>query len=227
MVGDCIMRYQYLSLAYFLEFGSWGESIVDPQTLEPEQPSWPNRSRNVAATLPESIAVGYSLARHPHTGKTDYARFYERSSALLRNNEACDCGLHDAATRERAWLQARYENRYYRNARLNISVSFFFLKGKFSLHGHGSFDAAPPLRRRSTGSWQHHTLTAALHNVIRPLQPSVLLLNIGLWWFKDDFNVRPLWRPHILVEGVHISYPRSTPRKRYSQSSLPADLIPP
>ena len=38
MVGDCIMRYQYLSLAYFLEFGSWGETIVDPQMLEAAQP---------------------------------------------------------------------------------------------------------------------------------------------------------------------------------------------
>ena len=189
MVGDCVMRYQYLSLVSFLESGSWGVSIVDPQTLEQTHTPQTRHNQTTAGTLPKSIAVGYSLARDPHTGKTNYARFYEQSNALLRGNEKCDCGVHDSAVHERGWLQDRYENRYYRNLRLNISVSFFFLKGKFSLHGHGSYDAWPPLRQRSTSSWQHYTLTDALHHVIRPLQPTVMLLNIGLWWFTNDFKV--------------------------------------
>ena len=47
-IGDCVMRYQYLSLVHFLETGSWGPRIVAPQTLEQQG----------VTSLPESISIG-------------------------------------------------------------------------------------------------------------------------------------------------------------------------
>ena len=34
MVGDCVMRYQYLALVHFLLRGDTGPQVVDPQRLE-------------------------------------------------------------------------------------------------------------------------------------------------------------------------------------------------
>ncbi|KAL3903427.1 MAG: hypothetical protein SGPRY_011679, partial [Prymnesium sp.] len=128
MLGDCMMRYQYLSLVHYLQTGGWGVDTVDPQRLESQG----------GADLPRSIAIGFSLARHKHSGKTDYARFYKASNQMLGGRETCDCGMGDG----RKGVFGRHEN----------SVADF-VRAK-----------------------------------VAPLSPSLLVMNIGFWWFKRDYE---------------------------------------
>jgi hypothetical protein len=184
IIGDCIARYQYLSLVYFLETGSWGPSVVDPQTLE----------KPGVTSLPESISVGFSMARQPESGKTQYNKMYTRSNALLGGHERCDCGLKDEPPKgvrfRHKFLEDRFENRYYRNTELNVSVSFFFVKGSFSIHGHGHVGASAPLHEVDADRWHHASFRSFLVSEVKRLRPTVLMLNIGLWWFKPDFPRR-------------------------------------
>ena len=180
-VGDCIMRYQYLLLVHYIEHGAWGPMIVDQEDI---------MRAGSGGRLPRSIAVGYSLARHPTLGKTVYSRFFLQSNRMLRGNERCDCGEHDTENTpyRKHLLEDKFENRYYRNTQLNLSISFFFIKGVQAVHGHGGAHADPPLRNASTASWRYATLPALFAEQVASLRPSVLLMNIGLWWFKADFE---------------------------------------
>ena len=173
LVGDCMMRYQYLSLVHYLQTGDWGPRVVDPQLLERENDT----------ALPRSITSGFSLARSPGSGKTDYARFYQLSTRMLGGNEHCDCGMGN----RRKGIFGRHENRYYRNAALNLSVTFFFLKGHAAVHG------TDPLAGRSSSTnrrWRYRSVAKFLLAKVRPLLPTVLMINIGIWWFREDYSRR-------------------------------------
>ena len=171
LVGDCMMRYQYLSLVYYLQTGDWGPRVVDPQHLERENDT----------ALPRSIASGFSLARSRGSGKTDYARFYQLSTRMLGGNEHCDCGMGS----QRKGIFGRHENRYYRNAALNLSVTFFFIKGHAAVHGTDPFAGRNSNTNRR---WRYRSVAEFLLAKVRPRMPTVLMINIGFWWFREDYT---------------------------------------
>ena len=186
MVGDCVMRYQYLSLVHLLEVGEHGPSVVDPQRLEETMDGLAADGRNGSSqppALPRSISVGFSLARFRRSGKTDYAAFYTRSSAMLRGHEHCDC------SGGRGGLGGRIENRHYNHKQLNLSVAFYFLKGmRYAVHGKESGGPRGESGGASRHAWSYrHDIPGFLREQVAPRSPHVLVLNIGIWWFKADY----------------------------------------
>ena len=105
---------------------------------------------------------------------------------------------------------ARHENRYYRHATLNLSVTFFFLKGN-AIHGidppagvtaagtgHGAGGARGPQlpqparrekpnARARSEAWRFRSVVDFLDVKVRPLAPTALVLNVGAWWFRRDY----------------------------------------
>ena len=84
-----------------------------------------------------------------------------------------------------ARVYRRYENRYYRHARLNLSVTFHFLKvGQFGIRGH-HHAAGGAVHRALGGTWRYKDVAAFLREIVAPAAPSILVLNVGIWWFRQ------------------------------------------
>lgn len=185
-------RYQYLSLAHFLEHGVWPVAHAD----------W---ERQICPSVP----VGWTMAREPSTGHTNYKSMYRESNALFQGHESCDCHF------DKPTNPARIENRYYRDPDQNVSLSFFFWKGRRGFRGHwrvgeefdhraAEADPCPSPADCSTPvAWEAPTIEDFLRDVVAPMRPDLLVMNCGLWWFKPDLelNKNPYVWKSILTAG--------------------------
>jgi len=155
MVGDSLMRYQYLSLTFYLRHRQFPHPDARPHLLL--EKSW-----------------------------ADWHAFMHGGTKLLAPNELCDCYRDDAYN-----FDAIYENRYYRDGDRNTSVSFFSYVGDwFSMKGrwrpggeeHNDTRREPPLFY-DPPRWEYKRLDAFLSSFLPALrpEPSVLVLNSGLW----------------------------------------------
>jgi hypothetical protein len=187
MVGDSMMRYQYLALVYWLENGTQPPAgfhgVVDGML-----PGNKSGTESPASWDKESICNEYSWKEL--RGDQFYGRgwnhFYAGTSRLLNGHEHCDCWRQDHLH--------SVENRYYRLPEDNISVSYFSWAGQNSpssmTHGHwregwvGSdvgetTCSAGKCNDSVTGAWGPDQL---FDEVIVPLRPTHLLINCGLWF---------------------------------------------
>lgn len=83
LVGDSVTRYQYLSLVYFLRFGSWSDPVVSDHQPTPV------------------YSHSYHHVKH---GALDFAEFFYQTNRLLYPNEICDCQRYANFTLERRYF---------------------------------------------------------------------------------------------------------------------------
>jgi len=116
MIGDSLMRYQYIDLIYFIEFKKFPEMF--PNIL---------RESDYFSVTSEWIAgLGASPADRGWTA------FMLDLSRLFKGSERCDC------------YRSVTENRFYHNEELGVRVSFFLKQGT-PIPGHNfSADGAGP-----------------------------------------------------------------------------------
>jgi len=100
MIGDSLMRYQYLSLAYFLRFGRW----YDTQ-----------------ASTTVSYLLHSNSWRHPRYPTDTWNEYFLQSNRLLQPMEVCDCFRNRAIILER---------RYFYDKERNNKLVFLKLNGK-------------------------------------------------------------------------------------------------
>lgn len=108
-IGDSLMRYQYLSLAYFLRYGRW----LEPATSE----------------APDHLVNAHSF-HHPLHPHQDWNEFFLRSNRLLYPMEACDC------LRSVNVSALEMERRYFYDPERNNRLAYINL---FGHETHGSW----------------------------------------------------------------------------------------
>ena len=97
MVGDSLMRYQYINLIYFIEkkkFPEMAPNICREHDYNKLSPDWLH-------------ALGVTQK------ESGWPAYYMDLSRIFNGNEKCDC------------YRSLTENRFYYNAKLDIRVSFF------------------------------------------------------------------------------------------------------
>jgi hypothetical protein len=185
-IADSITRYQYLNLVYFLATGSFHS----PKPHNENEKHW-----------------GDSQFQN-------WTRFYIGTTERLQleslgRGAICDCFRELNLTH-------MVENRYYRDARRNISVSFVFL-GRYPIHGHdldwltGNCTSPPcrqtgcPVgscsRQKADWDWVLNTPREALVHLTKMLRPDTIIYNSGAW---GDYGF-PKHRYLVtsLIEGGH------------------------
>lgn len=110
MIGDSLMRYQYMSLAYFLRFGRW----YDTQ-----------------ASTTVSYLLHSNSWRHPRYPTDSWNEYFLQSNRILQPMEVCDCFRNRAIILER---------RYFYDKERNNRLVFLNLNGKEGTQaGHKTF----------------------------------------------------------------------------------------
>lgn len=183
-MGDSVTRYQYLSLAYLLHFGS---------------PIHEDERRGLGPG-----------AKHPLLESTweSWDEFFDSTTLELAPHEICDC------YRARHWKSTNgsmiktFENRYYHDPESNVTASFLSVFGLFPLTGRlWPSAAAPPAtnqahminfgRRRGPTLYHNRTLSKSFvranwksewvdtfESLVPNLPgrpPTALVLNSGHW----------------------------------------------
>ena len=170
IMGDSISRYQYISLVYFLQTGTW---ITDATNLI-------QNADEVQASSPTVLSSNTPL--HCKTpGIKARERFYSLSHTFLQPNELlCDCRGYS-------------ENRYFIDSERNNSITYITKFGKNSTSGRyvanqirtamSVGDSKQGQRnKRSSDQWKYKYWNETIHYHIAQLKPKpqFLLFNAGL-----------------------------------------------
>ena len=169
IMGDSISRYQYISLVYFLQTGTW---INDTTTLPLESDSV------LASRTPLHCKTPGIKARE---------RFYSLSHSLLQPNEILCDG------------RAYSENRYYVDTKRNNYVTFITKFGKNSTLGRYlphqiNVNVTATTKKRRSDQWEYEYWNETIHYHIAKLRPKpqFLLFNAGL--HKHDLHFQYIRR---------------------------------
>jgi hypothetical protein len=133
MIGDSLMRYQYLSLIYWIEHGQWlwSERIIDD----------PNPCREpdfFADWVTDSWLAENHLQRDSTgMGPGGWTAYLVMVMRRFKGNERCDCTKSFVA-------EENIENRYYYSPQHNITVTFFLKYGAATIKGRYFADGGPP-----------------------------------------------------------------------------------
>ena len=164
-MGDSVTRYQYLSLVYFLKYGTW----IDPLNNGRTNPLWHNNFDN-------------------------WTDFFVQSNSILAPYEQCECHRSNNA-KGYAWMKEPwFENRFYFDAVKNNSVAFVVKFGNqparsnwppHTVHtqhqNNGvilSLDQLPKNKTFVEYDW-HQTIDEYISNIVPSYD--VLVFNAG-WW---------------------------------------------
>jgi hypothetical protein len=165
IVGDSISRYQYISLVYFLQTGTW---ITDETTL---------------SSVSSSPLLSTTPLHCKTPGKKAREQFYAATHSLLQPNEIlCDCYAYN-------------ENRYFVDTERNNHVTYITKFGKNATSGKyrpnqvykdstsaGTSSSRRQQQQRSVNRWSYEEWNMTMHHHIARLQPKpqFLLFNAGL-----------------------------------------------
>lgn len=133
MIGDSLMRYQYLSLIYWIEHGQWlwSERILDD----------PNPCREpdfFAGWVTDSwLAENHLQRASTGMGPGGWTAYLVMVMRRFKGNERCDCTKSFVA-------EENIENRYYYSPQHNITVTFFLKYGAATIKGRYFADGGPP-----------------------------------------------------------------------------------
>ena len=163
LMGDSITRYQYLSLVYFLRWGTW----FDPRKMHPH-------------------LVQERSYETPLHGET-WLEFYWQTNRMVAPYESCDCyrpmGKFNGRT-----MDQTCENRYYHDPERNITVTYLQAFGSVPQHGHldpASALAHPilPPQQYTPYTWEYKGWHDTVRHHIAQLEPKpqYAVLNAGLW----------------------------------------------
>ena len=186
MVGDSLQRYQYLSLIYALEYGSY-----------PKDEDKPNICREGDyRNLPSEVMSSHDLKEN----ERGWPAFMVVTSHKFAGKERCDC--------YRSPTDAKYtvENRFYRKVWPSgevTSVSYFTKLNTPTIHGHTFQDGPPSILNitmhgkigRKSLDWDLRVdeFLAKLMRRELPIggdsplpQPTIVLWNEGIW--NDNYK---------------------------------------
>jgi hypothetical protein len=188
MMGDSLMRYQYLSLAYFLRWGQWyvpNNTRVDNLMVEK---SWRFTPAETTTSNNNNISV---------VGQ--WNSFFYHSNRLLRPFEICDCFRADRS------YSNMFENRYYYDPIYNNTLVYIQAFGNFTKI-HGRIPHATDIlgRKANQTAWDEYQRPLAgtwdspqvweypeWHDVVRyylaPLQSDFIVFNTG--WWTSQFGI--------------------------------------
>lgn len=168
LIGDSVMRYQYLSLAFRLKYGFWFDETMWYYNLVNER--------------------SFDDPYHNHT----WGEFLFHTHQILQPHEVtCDCHRKPVA----AMLQV-VENRYYHDPVRNNSLEFFLAYGHTSplsgrLLPHQVWNQTNEWQKLAFSKfqgrvWKHHDWSDAIRHHVQLLnpQPRHIVMNAGLWSHK-------------------------------------------
>ena len=158
MIGDCLMRYQYLSLVYLLTTNTFINPNVRPNIL------------------------------NELDFKGDWISFYNTTNQLFAPHEHCDCfrkpSIDEGA---KDVYENRYYFSTERNISISY-LQYFGDRQQFSGHWQPSDEVSrhyhkPPDLEYVEPKWVYHSIENLLSKVASKLtpKPSVLVLNTGHW----------------------------------------------
>jgi hypothetical protein len=169
MIGDSLMRYQYLSLAYRLRYGVWFDTFQRYYNLVNERT--------------------FQNPFHKHT----WGEFLFQTNRILQPNEVCDCWRQPNTPKGQIHV---IENRYYYDPVFNNSVVYLRAMGHWHpMEGR----LAPAQVRKQTRDWQMRAMndylnltwqykdwSNAIRHYVRHLrpQPRHIIMNAGFWRHK-------------------------------------------
>ena len=158
MIGDCLMRYQYLSLVYLLTKNTFIDPKVRPNILNEKD------------------------------FKGNWINFYKTTNDLFAPNEHCDCfrkpNIDEGA---KDVYENRYYFNKERNISISY-LQYFGDREQFSGHWQPSDEVSrhyhkPPDAEYVKPKWVYHSLEKLMSKIAAKLvpKPSVLMLNTGHW----------------------------------------------
>ena len=205
MIGDSLMRYQYLSLAYFLRHGRWFDPTMKVNNLV-EQPSFKN----------------------PLHGGSTWKEFYLQSTRILYPNELCDC-YHKSdflRTEHRYYLDPVYNNSI-------VYVQVFGHNNTIRGHVNAPFkqdhyDESLVNGRQTPFVWQEDTWHDLVRNYVARLdpKPDVAILNAGKWPtdFATNKELGVLLKQSLDDAGIHALWRTNTYSKMASTTKAILDI---
>jgi hypothetical protein len=130
---------------------------------------------------------------------------------MLGGNEQCDCFRPDSTT---SYEHPRtVENRYYRLKEFNVKLTYTQLFGQNELHGHTLKDGKLPCQPGHCDpiegplDWKG-TLSEVLRTIVKPLEPTHLIVNTGMWWEPKLDNVDDMrWLEEVASAGNEVVAP--------------------
>lgn len=193
MMGDSLVRYQYLSLVYMLRWGSW----FDPRRMHPHLV----KERSFVSPFHDQ----------------DWTEFYWQTNRMVAPYESCDCFRKHY--RQSTFLEHVHEvseNRYYYDRDRNVSVTYIQAFGHAtSQHGHRKASTALrntstlPLQLELPYLWEFDEWDDTVRYHIAKLKPrpTVVLVHAGLWVHNftasrrerlaqslEDAGIQGIWR---------------------------------
>jgi hypothetical protein len=196
MIGDSLMRYQYLSLAYRLRYGVWFDDSKWYYNL-----------------------VSENTFADPFQNNT-WGAFLYHTNRILQPYEVCDC--HRKVS---DWMSDVVENRYYYDPILNNSLVYVQafghvlpLAGRLEPHQVRTITATNnstwqtgALQQRGALSWKYKDWSDVIRNHILHLepQPRHIVLNAGSWRHSFQHNLSK-----VVVKLVRIM--QDTPQYQYA-----------
>jgi hypothetical protein len=163
MIGDTVMRYQYLSLAYRLRHGRWFQDDSFGQYDLMNEPTF----------------------RSPFHDRTR-DEFLFQTNNILQPMEVCDCFTG-------SYERDKIENRYFYDPILNNSIVYLAafghtrpLKGRLLPHqvrNQSKYWQTQSLRQRKDVLWHYNNWDEAIREYVQKLDPLPrhIVMNAGFW----------------------------------------------
>lgn len=207
IVGDSLLRYQYLSLVYLVHYSTFYSNDERPNMV----------------------------MEHSFSGVRKWVDFFEFSNQLFYPFEHCDC-FRTAGPYAPPKGSDVYENRYYRNDARNITISYLQYFGDQSMFsGHwrpsdsnGTAPYQAPDLKMTTPKWIYHKVEDVLIHIAAKLQPkpTTLILNAGAHphnYLKAEHRTRVFTTAKSLFD--RIIWKTSSPRVDHSAVSTADTLV--
>lgn len=207
-VGTSTLRFEYLTLAYFAEYGVWpsDQNMIHyghpnprrsgPNPLDAQKVLWSTQLPR-EATSPRSATPGCLR------DDLKWESFYRYSNMVYNGHEVCDCYRYGNQYGNTT------ENRMYKSASGDFQATYFQWWGQTSVpHGMGPVEAftAPgslwpscPAGEGKPFQWQMPTVEF-IQNIVSTMSPSHLVINAD-WWPID--KLPPVFWTQLAAAGVH------------------------
>lgn len=206
-VGTSTLRYEYLTLAYFAEYGAWpsDQKMINygypsqrlgPTPLNEQEVLW-STQLPWEATSPRSATPGCLR------DDVKWESFYRYSNMVYNGHEVCDCYRYGNQYGNTT------ENRMYKSASGDFQANYFQWWGQQSVpHGMapvevftapGSVWPTCPAGEGKPFHWQMPTADFIQH-IVSTMAPTHLVINAD-WWPVDQLP--PAFWTQLAAAGVH------------------------
>eukprot|EP00928_Gymnodinium_smaydae_P053250 TRINITY_DN37289_c0_g1_i1.p1 TRINITY_DN37289_c0_g1~~TRINITY_DN37289_c0_g1_i1.p1 ORF type:complete len:362 (+),score=25.39 TRINITY_DN37289_c0_g1_i1:50-1135(+) len=206
-VGTSTLRYEYLTLAYFAEYGTWPSDMKNVQFGWPAHRVGPTPLNEMevlwSTHLPYEAVSPRPAAMGCKRDDLKWESFYRYTNLLFNGHEVCDCyryGNHYANTTE---------NRMYTSAAGDVKIAYFQWWGQASVPrgmcpvqaftAPGTTAPTCPAGEGSNFAWQS-PVADFVSNIVTQMAPTHLVMNAD-WWPVDQLPVT-FWT-QLAAAGVH------------------------